>query len=88
MESILRELYHGRLDIQENMQLPEKYAQMRRECIEAQEALFAGMDEEMRRRCLQVMEMQTALSSIEAETSYIEGMKMGARMARELLAET
>lgn len=87
MESVLKELYHGRLEIQENMQLPEEYAQIRRECIEAQDALFDSMDEEMRRRCLRVMELQAALASIEAETSYIEGMKMGARIARELFPE-
>lgn len=87
MESVLRELYHGRLEIQEDMQMPEEYEQMRRKCIEAQDALFAGMDEETRSRCLRVMEMQTMLSAMEEETAYIVGMKLGARMARELLDE-
>lgn len=87
MESILKDMYHGRLQIQENMILPEVYNEKRHALVDAQEALLDALDEKTRRECLRVMEMQTALSAIETETAYVEGMKMGARMALELLEE-
>ena len=39
MESILKDMYHGRLQIQENMKLPEVYNERRQALVDAQEAL-------------------------------------------------
>ena len=46
------------------------------------------LDEEGRKQCLCLFEEANAISAYDCEQAYIEGMRMGARLAMELLTDS
>lgn len=85
MNDILNRIYGGALHPEEeNIPHGELYLQRRREAQKAQEALFAKLDEAMRREFTDMMEKYTLLTGMECEHSYVKGMQLGAQLALEL----
>jgi len=89
MENILSQLYRGEIHPQETYKpcLPELLEE-RKIYLEHQAALIASLDAETGGRVLELLEERNYVSAYEMEDSYIQGMKMGARMAAELLMGT
>jgi len=88
MDSILNQLYRGEIHPEENYRpvMPE-LIEMRREFVKHRDALLAELDENRRKKVMSLLEERTLVSSYELEDAYVQGMKLGARMAVELLEE-
>ena len=88
MENILNSLYRGEIHPEETYKpvLPELIA-ARREFLAHRDKLLAALEEPVRKKVLDLLEERTFVSSYEIEDAYVQGMKLDARMAVELLKE-
>ena len=86
--SVLNQLYNGEIHPEEDYKpvLPELLA-ARREFLAYRDRLLSELEEPVRKKVLSLLEERTFLSSYEMEDAYVQGMKMGARMAVSLLGE-
>ena len=86
MPETLEAFYRGKLYPGE-MKETKNAEQRRREYIftERQNQLFDQLDQETKKACMGLFEEANALSACDCEQAYIEGMRMGARLAAELL---
>ena len=88
MEDILNLLYRGELHPVENYRpmMPE-LIEARRAFVEHREALLVRLEEKMRKEVQELFEERTFVASYEIEDAYVQGMRLGARMAIGLLEE-
>lgn len=86
MDSILKKLYHGQLEIQENMRPSPALKEARAQYVRRQEEILSSMDEATRKACMELLEEANAMLSAETEEAYMAGMKLGAKMTAELLS--
>ncbi len=88
MDSILNQLYKGEIHPEENYRpVMQELLDMRREFAEHREKLLSELDEQTQEKVRELLEERTFVSSYEIEDAYVQGMKLGARMAVELLGE-
>lgn len=88
MDDLLSRLYRGEIHPEENDQpVSDKLIQARRAYLEYQEKLLAELDEQTGDKVRALLEERTILSAGEMEDSYVQGMRMGAKIAVELLEE-
>lgn len=88
MGNVLRDMYKGRIRPEEQSgPLCEAYKEKLRELSEKQQAFLLMLDEKEKEACEAVWEEMTAVSALEAEAAYVGGMRLGAKLALELLRE-
>ena len=88
MDSILNQLYRGEIHPEEDYRpVIQELLDMRREFAEHREKLLSEFDGQTREKVRELLEERTFVSSYEIEDAYVQGMKLGARMAVELLRE-
>jgi len=88
MENILNKLYRGEIHPEETYRpsIPE-LMKMRREFVEHREALLSELDDKTRNKVQELLEERTFVSSYEIEDAYVQGMRLGAKMAAALLKD-
>ena len=88
MNTLLRALYRGKIcpGQQTITQTPEEKRQQD-DLIERQMTLLDGLDTPTQALCRRVWDDMNAASAQDCEAAYIEGMRMGARLALALLGE-
>ena len=89
MENILNILYRGELHPEENYQpvMPELIEE-KKAFAALRDALLLELDEETREKVESLLDARTLVSAYEIEDAYVQGMRLGAKMAAELLRET
>lgn len=88
MESMLNQLYRGEIHPEEDYRpVIQELLDMRREFAEHREKLLSELDGQMREKVRELLEERTFVSAYEIEDAYVQGMKLGARMAVELMGE-
>ena len=88
MSSIMRDMYRGRVHpAEESEGLPEAYEEALHALNQKQQAYLSGLNETERAVCMAIWEEMTAVSTMEEEAAYVRGMRMGAKLALELLKE-
>ena len=88
MDSILNQIYRGEIHPEEDYRpVMQELLDMRREFAEHREKLLSELDEKTQEKVRKLLEERTFVSSYEIEDAYVQGMKLGARMAVELLRE-
>lgn len=86
MNSLLQELYNGRIKPGENRNwIVEEHKQKRDHVLAQEEAFCAGLTEAQKRQYIAIIDEYAALLPCEAEEVYIQGMRMGAQLMQELL---
>lgn len=88
MDNILQALYHGTLRPEEEYQPTDECRQVRKKLTEQQTVLLEKLrviDPEMYREFLTMFEAENAADAMDLEEAYTQGMRMGARLALELL---
>lgn len=84
--SLLHDFYHGRIRPEEHRQpILEAHEQRRRALAQREEDFCAALTPEQKRAYIALIDEYTGLLPGEAEEIYIDGMRMGARLAAELL---
>ncbi|MBR3794778.1 MAG: hypothetical protein IKK34_01945 [Clostridia bacterium] len=86
MDSILAELYHGRL-YPDALPLAKEQEENLSAVSRAQEEMLSILDEKAADMCKRVWEEMNAASARDCEIRYIQGMRMGARLTMELLGD-
>ena len=88
MRDLLRNLYKGRIHPEEKC-CPdsEAYREKLRELSAKQQDFLLMLDEKEKEACEAVWEEMTAISALEAEEAYVSGMRLGAKLALELMKE-
>ena len=88
MDNVLNKLYRGEIHPEETYRpaSPELIA-ARREFLAHRDKLLSELDESLRRKVLSLFEERTLVSSYEIEDAYVQGMKLGAKLAISLLDE-
>jgi len=83
---ILEKFYKGKIHPGEQV-MPIDKERYRKETLfeDKRQRLLDRLDEPIKRECLYLFEEANALSACDCEQAYIEGMRMGARLAAELL---
>lgn len=91
MDKILQQLYQGTIHPQEDYRpILESYGQVRRKTSEKKQVLLDKIARENSELCIQVEELLdeiNAVSAMEMEDTYIQGMRMGARLVMALLKD-
>ena len=90
MDSILQGLYHGMIHPEEEYQPTEEIRQKRKELDALQQNLLKRLemiDPELSREMNELLEAENRADALEMEEIYIQGMRMGARLALALLNE-
>ena len=89
MDKILRELYHGAIHPEEAYRpMSEEHRQAQKQVEQEKSALLNRIEDSQLREEIEDLLVQiTALEAMEMEDVYIQGMKMGARLALGLLDE-
>lgn len=86
MDSVLSQLYRGEIHPEETYQpVMTELIEVRDAFIAHRDALLAELDEKTREKVQELFEERSFVSSYEIEDAYVQGMKMGARMAAALL---
>ena len=88
MNSILKELYHGMIHPEEEYQPTEEIRQRRQAIDECQQNLLEKVkeiDPELGGKIGRMIEEENRAGAMEMEEAYIQGMRMGARLALALL---
>ena len=89
MDKILRELYHGAIHPEEAYRpMSEEHQRLQKVWEYKKEVLMERMEEDAPALCAemnQLMEQAALLEAMGMEECYIQGMKMGARLALGLL---
>jgi len=88
MRDLLRSMYKGRIHPEEKC-CPdsEAYTEKLRELSVKQQGFLKMLDEKEKGACMSVWEEMTAVSALEVEEAYVSGMRLGAKLALELLKE-
>ena len=90
MESILKDLYHGRIHLEEEYQPTKEIRQMRKKIDECQQALLEKLKEtepNLQKEMNALLEAENITDAMEMEEVYIQGMRMGAKLTLALLGE-
>ena len=86
--SVLNQLYNGEIHPEENYRpLSPELIEAQREYQSHRDKLLEELDEKLRRRVLDLLEERSFVASYEMEDAFVQGMRLGARMAVELLGE-
>ena len=87
MDKILQELYHGMIHPEEAYRpMSEEQRQAQKQIEQKKNALLNGIEDS--RLCEEIEDLLvqiTALEAMEMEEVYIQGMRMGARLALGLM---
>ena len=88
MENVLNMLYRGEIHPEEDYHpvMPEA-REVRRTFLNHRDKLLEELDEKLRRKVLDLLEERNFVASYEMEDAFVQGMRLGARMAVELLGE-
>ena len=88
MENILNMLYRGEIRPEETYhpEMPE-LIEMRNAFAQHRDALLAQLEGTTREKVQDLFEERTFVSSYEIEDAYVQGMKIGAKIAAALLKE-
>jgi len=88
MEDILNQLYRGEIHPEETYrpEMPE-LIEVRKEFAAYRDALLVQMDEQTREKVQALLDRRVFVSSYEMEDAYVQGMKMGAKLAAALLKD-
>ena len=90
MESILNELYHGMLHPEEEYH-PSQACRATRKMLAARQAVLLEKmretDPDMCCEVEEILEEENAADAMEMEEAYVQGMRLGARLALGLLGE-
>ena len=86
MEDILNMLYRGEIHPEENYRpiLPE-LIEARKEYAGHRDALYEELDEPIKEKVEALLEERTFVTSYEIEDAYVQGMRLGAKIAAALL---
>lgn len=88
MESVLNQLYRGEIHPEESYRpVMPGLLKMRKAFVEHQEALLSELDDQTRNKVRELLEERTLVSSYEIEDAYVQGMRLGAKMAAALLKD-
>ena len=89
MDKILQELYHGMIHPEEAYRpVSAEHRQAQKQVEQKKDALLKRIEDSCFREEIEDLLMQiTALEAMEMEEAYIQGMRMGARLALELFKE-
>ena len=90
MDNVLKELYHGMIHPEEEYQPTVEIRRKRQEIDERQRILLENtkeIDPGLSREMKELLEAENNLDALEMEEIYIQGMRMGARLALALLDE-
>ena len=88
MDNILSELYHGILRPEEEYQPTDECRQTRKKLTAQQTMLLeklSAIDPDMHRLFLAMLEAENAADAMDLEEAYVQGMRMGARLALGLM---
>lgn len=84
--SLLHDFYLGKLRPEEQRTRIMEAHEQRMQALEQQEEDFcAALTQEQKRAYIALIDEYTGLLPAEAEEIYLDGMRMGARLAMELL---
>lgn len=90
MDNILHELYHGMIHPEEEYQ-PMGEIRRKRQAIDERRRILLEktkeIDPELSREMKELLEAENHADALEMEEIYIQGMRMGARLALALLNE-
>ncbi|MBR5301430.1 MAG: hypothetical protein IKU38_01175 [Clostridia bacterium] len=90
MDKVLQELYHGMIHPEEEYQPAEEIRQERNRLDRQQQRLMEQLCKISSQICTEIEELfeaETAVDAMEMENAYIQGMRMGARLALALLGD-
>lgn len=83
---VLEAMYRGAIHPQEMYHpIAEAHKRKRKELMAAQRDLIEKMDEECRDKLENLLEELDMVETVQMEETYIQGMRMGARLMMELL---
>jgi len=88
MDNILQDLYHGLLHPEEEYQPAERIRQERKHLDTRQQTLLERIhkfDLDLSREANELFEAENVADAMEMEDAYIQGMRMGAKLALALL---
>ena len=87
--SVLHDIYHGNIRPEEDYQPSSKEVLVRRKrYAENRDRFFAEIeDEALKKKLMNLLDERSELFADEMEDCYVQGMRMGARMAMALLGE-
>jgi len=87
MKSLLRQLYAGEIRPGEQFESLIEAHNMKRMCVmTCEEEFFKTLSDAQRIEFIRILDEYTGLISYEVESTYIQGMCLGAQLAVELLA--
>ncbi|MBQ7885757.1 MAG: hypothetical protein IJ313_02565 [Clostridia bacterium] len=91
MDKILQELYHGMIHPEEEYQpRGEEHCRKIKEIAAQKAALLEKLEQnnlELRREVEALLDATNAADAVDMEEAYIQGMRMGAKLALALLGE-
>lgn len=86
MDNVLNMLYRGEIrPDEENRPMLEELTESRRDFARHRDQLLEKLDETTRKNVETLLEERMDVACCEMEDAYVRGMRMGARMALELL---
>ncbi len=87
--SVLHDMYHGKVHLEEDYKSKSKAVLVgRKRYAENRDRLFAEIeDEALKKKLMNLLDERSELFADEMEDCYVQGMRMGARMAMALLGE-
>ena len=87
--SVLHDIYHGKVHWEEDYKPKSKavLAGRKRYAANCNKLLDEIKDEELKAKLINLLEERNELFADEMEDCYVQGMRMGARMAMALLGE-
>ncbi|MBQ2835091.1 MAG: hypothetical protein IJN79_02105 [Clostridia bacterium] len=81
-------LYRGEIDLQEQFKPRKKETiAARKKYLRLREQVLLELDEAAQARVVMLLEEYNAVSAMEMEEAYIEGMRTGAKMINALLGD-
>ena len=88
MEKVLNMLYRGEIrPDEENRPMLEELTEVRRNFAERRDRVLDKLDEATREKVEALLEERMEVATYEMEDAYVRGMRMGAKMAVELLGD-
>lgn len=86
METLLQLFFEGKICPAEQYGvMTEAYTRRKEQALLRETAFYATLNDEQKTEFVRIMDEYTGLIPHEVESVYIQGMRMGARMAAELL---
>ena len=88
MESVLNQLYRGEIHPEESYHpMMMELIEMRKTFIKHRDTLLKELDGQIKEKVQILLEERTLVSSYEIEDAYVQGMRLGAKLAVSLLDE-